>query len=118
MTETIDITEEITPKEVHVLENDDNEEISLHYVTSGQRWNRNEIVVDNIFAYAVALEITKENTDHERKSVDECQRRDDWPKWKDAIQTELNSLEKRQVFGPVVKTPEGVKPIGYKWVFV
>ena len=32
--------------------------------------------------------------------------------------TELNSLVKREVFGPVVQTPEGVMPIGYRWVFV
>ncbi|RVW79949.1 Retrovirus-related Pol polyprotein from transposon TNT 1-94 [Vitis vinifera] len=31
---------------------------------------------------------------------------------------ELNSLTKREVFGPVVQTPEDVKPVGYKWVFV
>jgi len=34
--------------------------------------------------------------------------------WKEAIQAELNSLTKREVFGPEVQTPEG----GYKWVFV
>ena len=39
-------------------------------------------------------------------------------KWKEAIQAELNSLTKREVFGPVVQTPKDVKPIGYKWVFV
>ncbi|RVW93168.1 Retrovirus-related Pol polyprotein from transposon TNT 1-94 [Vitis vinifera] len=33
-------------------------------------------------------------------------------------QAELNSLTKREVFGPVVQTPEDVKPVGYKWVFV
>ena len=38
--------------------------------------------------------------------------------WLEAIQAELNSLEKCKVFGPVVQTPEGVVPIGYKWVFV
>ena len=38
--------------------------------------------------------------------------------WKEAIQAELNSLIKREVFRPVVWTPEGVMPIGYKWVFV
>ncbi|RVW57562.1 Retrovirus-related Pol polyprotein from transposon RE1 [Vitis vinifera] len=42
----------------------------------------------------------------------------DWPKWKEAIQAELNSLTKREVFGPVVQTLEDVKPVGYKWVFV
>jgi hypothetical protein len=34
------------------------------------------------------------------------------------IQIELNSLAKREVFGPVVQTPKGVKLVGYKWVFV
>ena len=38
--------------------------------------------------------------------------------WKEAIQAELNSLSKREVFGPVVQTPKGVMPVGYKWVFV
>ena len=33
------------------------------------------------------------------------------------MQVELNSLTKREVFGPVVQTPEDVK-LGYKWVFV
>ena len=38
--------------------------------------------------------------------------------WKEAIQAELNSLVKREVFGPVVQTPEDIMPIEYKWVFV
>jgi hypothetical protein len=38
--------------------------------------------------------------------------------WKEAIQTELNSLRKREVFRPVVQTPESVSPVGYKWIFV
>jgi hypothetical protein len=38
--------------------------------------------------------------------------------WKEAIQAELNSLVKCEVFGPVVQTPEGVMLVGYKWVFV
>ena len=43
--------------------------------------------------------------------------RHDWEKWKEAIPAELNCLAKREVFGPVVPTPENVKPVGY-WVFV
>ena len=38
--------------------------------------------------------------------------------WKEAIQAELNSLSKCEAFGPIVRTPKGVMPIGYKWVFV
>ena len=45
-------------------------------------------------------------------------KRCDWPKWQEAIQSELNSLAKREVFGPLVHTLSDVKPIGYKWVFV
>ncbi|XP_070054714.1 uncharacterized mitochondrial protein AtMg00820-like [Nicotiana tomentosiformis] len=56
--------------------------------------------------------------DLEPKSVDECRQRNDWPKWKDAIQPELTSLAKREVLGPVVQIPNGVKLVDYKWVFV
>jgi len=51
-------------------------------------------------------------------TIEDCWQRNDWPKWKDAIQAKLDLFAKRKVFGPVVRTLEGVKPIGYKWVFV
>ena len=34
------------------------------------------------------------------------------------MQTELNSLIRREVFRPIVQSPKGVKLVGYKWVFV
>ncbi|KAD3641863.1 hypothetical protein E3N88_31087 [Mikania micrantha] len=34
------------------------------------------------------------------------------------MQAELDSLNKRKVFGPIVITPKVVKPVGYKWAFV
>jgi hypothetical protein len=80
--------------------------------------DRNKIVVDNIFSFKVAFDITRSNDDIEPQTVEECRRRNDWPMWKEAIQTELNSLAKREVFEPVVQTPEGVSLVGYKWVFV
>ncbi|RVW67129.1 Valencene synthase [Vitis vinifera] len=61
---------------------------------------------------------SQNDEDPEPRNVEECRHRNDWPKWKEAIQAELNSLTKREVFGPVVQTPEDVKPVGYKWVFV
>ena len=74
--------------------------------------------MDNVFAYDVALNIMQGNEDLEPLSVEECRQRCDWPKLQEAIQSELNSLAKREVFGPVVQTPSDVKSIGYKWVFV
>ena len=40
---------------------------------------------------------------------DECQRRENWPKWKDVIQVELDSLTKRKDFGPEMPTPPNIK---------
>ena len=53
-----------------------------------------------------------------QKNVEECRNINNWPKWKEAMHVELNSLMKQEVFGPIVQTPKGIKPVGYKWVFV
>jgi hypothetical protein len=48
----------------------------------------------------------------------ECRKRSDWDKWKAAIEAELRSLCKREVFGTAVPTPPNVIPVGCKWVFL
>ncbi|XP_004249829.2 uncharacterized protein [Solanum lycopersicum] len=60
------------------------------------------------------VEIMQQDEDFEPRSVSECRQRNDWLKWKEAIQTELASLEKCEVFGSIVRTPEGIKPMGHK----
>ena len=37
--------------------------------------------------------------------------------WKEVMQVKLNLLTRREVFGPIVETPKGVKPVGFKLVF-
>ena len=101
-----------SPEKNEVIEN------SINYVTTRKSWNRKEVVVNNVFAYNIALDVIIDDEDPEPKSVDECRQRIDWPKWKDAIQSELDSLNKREVFGPITQTPDGTKPVSYKWVFV
>ncbi|KAM2817807.1 hypothetical protein COP1_041878 [Malus domestica] len=95
----------------------ENREISVYYASLDDVWRRNEMIVDDALAFAIATEIMLSD-DIEPRSVDECRRRADWSNWKQAIQVELDSLEKCKVFGPVVPTPPHVKPVGYKWVFV
>ena len=85
---------------------------------SGIQWNRKNVDIDDIFACNVALEIMDDNEDHEPTSIYEYTQRSNWIKWKEAINVELNSLKKRDVFGPIVRTPYDVKLVGYKWVFV
>ena len=83
-----------------------------------KRWNGIEINVNDIFAYSIATEIMDDLDETEPKSVDDCRQRSDWPKWKETIQVELKSLMKRKVFSPIIETPKGIKPVGYKWVFM
>ena len=95
-----------------------NDEISINYLMSGTRWNRNDVDINDIFAYQVALDVMDLDEDHEPTSILECTQRSDWLKWKEAINVELESFKKRNVFGSIIRTPYNVKPVGYKWVFV
>ena len=107
--------EQIALEEVQVPENN---EISISYVHMGEKWDRNNFDVNNIFAFKVALDIIQNDDDPEPQNTNECRQRNDWPKWKEAMHVELHSLIKRDVFGPVVQTPASIKPVGNKWVFV
>ena len=53
-----------------------------------------------MFTYLVTYEIIHD--DCKPQSITECRQRQDWPKWEEAIQTELSSFAKRDVFGPIV----------------
>ena len=55
----------------------------------------------------------KEDENHKPRSVDKCRQRFDWPKWKNVIQSRLDSLVKRKVFELVVQTSEGVNSVRY-----
>ena len=78
-----------------------NDEIFINYASTGELWDRTKVVINKVFFFAVAIEILKQDDDHEPRSVDECHSKHDWSKWKEAIQVELDSLVKRKVFGPV-----------------
>ena len=104
---------ETTPEEVKITDPENNE-ISINFCNN--LWDRNEIVIDNMFAFSVTNEII--NDDYEPRSITECRQMQDWPKWKEEIQAELASLAKQDVFGPIARIPENVILVGYKWVFV
>ena len=111
----------------NILGNDEdlvdvNIEVSMNLVNIGEAYNRNITVVDDIFASTIDLTISNDNLDLEPKlepkSIAECRKRLDWVRWKQAIEAELDSLNKRNFFVFIVRTPQNVIPIGYKWVFV
>ena len=63
-----------------------NDEISINYASTGELWDRTKVVINEVFCFAVATKILKEDDDHEPRSVDECRSKHDWSKWKEAIQ--------------------------------
>ena len=60
----------------------DNNKISIFHIFSEEMWERKKLIIDDIFTYAVATEISKGNDDTEPRSINECRQRNDWPKWK------------------------------------
>ena len=97
----------------------ENHEISINYAHDGIIWDKDDIDDKNrIFSFSLSKEIDQENDDLDPKTLSECQKRPDWERWKNAMQAELHSVNKRNVFGPIVTASDSVKPVGYKWVFV
>ncbi|KAM1025236.1 hypothetical protein ACFX2C_038431 [Malus domestica] len=62
----------------------ENREISVHYIVLDEVWNRKEMIIDNAFAYSVAVDIMLID-DIEPHSINECRRRADWSNSKQAI---------------------------------
>ena len=56
----------ISPKEKQ------NNEITIGFVGIEKSWDRNEIIIDDIFSFTVALNITNDDEDHDPKTVNEC----------------------------------------------
>lgn len=52
------------------------------------------------------LSIAEESDDLEPKSIEECRRRNNWPKWEDAIQTNLKRFAECEVIEPESQTPK------------
>jgi hypothetical protein len=71
--------------------------------------------VDINFAMKIASII---DLDPEPNTLADCKNMSDWNDWKKAITTELLSLNKREVFGPVCLTPPHIRLVGHKWVFI
>ena len=66
----------------NILGNDEdlvnvNIEVSMNFVNMGETYNRNIIVVNDIFASTTALTILNDNLDPEPKSIGDCQKRSD-----------------------------------------
>ena len=50
----------------------ENCEISVSYVHTGEKWDRNNIVIHNIFSFQVTFDIIRNDEDLEPQNVEEC----------------------------------------------
>ena len=66
----------------------------MSYVYKGYKWDRNDIVINNIFVFQVALDIIRNDDNFEPQNMEECRHINGWPKWKKVMQTKLNFLMK------------------------
>ena len=115
------VDEQVAPAEALVKELSlngvpvhNNEDISINYIHEGIIWDRNTTHINDVFSFQIAMDIIRNDEDQEQQNVNECRYRNDWLKWKEAIKTELRSLTKREVFGPVVQTPTNIQPVRYQ----
>jgi hypothetical protein len=90
------------------------QEISINYTSSEELLDRTTMVVNSCFSTMVADLLN----DPDPKTMTKCKQRSDWIKWKEAIEVELDSLRKREVFSNVIPTPPRTYPVGFKWVFI
>ena len=64
----------------------ENNEISTNYLSIRDIWDRNKIVADNIFSFKIAIDIIRSNDlEMEPQFVEECQCKNYWPMWLEAI---------------------------------
>jgi hypothetical protein len=96
-------------EEIHVVQ-----EILINYTSSGELFDRTTMIVNSGFSTMVADLLNNPDP----KIMAECKQCSDRIKWKEAIETELNSLRKREVFSNVIPTPPRTHPIRFKWVFI
>jgi hypothetical protein len=90
------------------------QEIFINYTSSTELFDRITMVVNSCFSTMVADLIN----DPGPKTIVECKQCSDWIKWKEAIEAELDSLRKREVFSNVIPTPPRTYHVGLKWVFI
>ena len=73
---------ELALEEAQVLENF---EISINYVHNREIWDQNKVIINDFFAFQMALDIIRNDENPEPQNVEEWRNRNDWLKWTEAM---------------------------------
>ena len=69
--------EEVQNKELALEELPEKFEISINYVQNREKWDQNKVIINNIFAFQMALDIIRNDENLEPQNVEECRKRND-----------------------------------------
>ena len=50
-----------------------------------EKWDRNKFIINNTFAFQMALDIIRNDEDPEPQNGEEYRNKNDWSKWKEAM---------------------------------
>jgi hypothetical protein len=78
-------------------------------------YDRSTTIVNPCFSTVIAENFL---ADPDPKTMAKCKGRLDWNKWKEAIDADINLLNKRKVFTNMIPTPHRIFLVGFKWVFI
>ena len=79
------LDKQLAPKEAQIdqIPVSRTDKISMSYTV--ETMNHNDVIIDNIFAFQVAMDIMRNDEDQEPQIVDKCRKMNYWPKWTEAI---------------------------------
>ena len=58
----------------------ENFEMSINYVHNREKWDQNQVIINNIFAFQMVLDIIRNDENPKPQNVEECRNRNDWQK--------------------------------------
>ena len=63
-----------------------------------EKWDRNNIAINNIFTFQVASDIIRNDDDLEPRNVEECRHRNDWLKMERSYISKVKLIKKMRSF--------------------
>lgn len=77
-------------------------------------FSNKHVNTDYILSFASAVVLVDDPVPN---SITAARLTPEWPQWLAAIESEMKSLQKRNVFGDITDLPQGKSIVGYRWVF-
>ena len=58
----------------------ENFEMSINYVHNREKWDQNQVIINNIFSFQMVLDIIRNDENPKPQNGEKCRNRNDWQK--------------------------------------